>query len=300
MPQQFSKTTKIGCIGLGSMGAPIARRLQENGFGLTLYARRPDVFDHELADLITGGARIASTPADMAADVDIILVNVMAGDDSRQVLLDGVDAVAKSGRQGGLVILDHSTIDPQDAITIHKDLHAHGHVYIDAPVSGGSIGATAGTLVTMMGGDDNMIAALDPVLDTYTASRRVMGGPGMGQVAKLCNQIAQVITIQGIGESMAFAEALGADKQKVFDVMSSGFAASRMLELLGPKMVADDMTPLMKSRLLEKDIGIALSSSQDAGLDLPALSLVRNAVKTLQDLGKHDDDIASLYHLVKK
>ena len=289
----------IGCIGLGTMGAPIARRLQQNGYALTLYARRPEVFEGELADLIKNGAQIASTPQDLAEAVDVILVNVMAGADSRDVLLAREDAAAKSSREG-LIILDHSTIDPADAKSIHQDLKTLGHHYIDAPVSGGSIGAEAGTLVTMMGGNAEQIAQVTSILECYTASRLHMGDAGTGQVAKLCNQIAQVVTIQGIGEAMSFAETQGADKQKVFDVMSSGFAASRMLELLGPKMVADDFTPLMKSKLLDKDIDIALTSSQGAGLDLPALKLVRDAIAVMQEKGWHDDDISSLFRLVRK
>ncbi len=298
----YGQETKIGCIGLGAMGAPIARRLQAQGFDLTLYARRPEVFENELADMIAGGATIAASPQAMAADVDVILVNVMAGKDSRDILLGRDDAAINgvAATSNGLVIIDHSTIDPSDATSLHHDLKEKGHHYIDAPVSGGSIGAEAGTLVTMMGGDASLIASLEPILTCYTATRLVMGATGTGQVAKLCNQIAQVITIQGISESLAFAETLGADKQKVFEVMSSGFAASRMLELLGPKMVVDDTTPLMKSKLLDKDISIALTSSQSAGLDLPALKLVRDALANMQDLGWQDYDISSLFQLVKR
>ena len=291
--------TRIGCIGLGTMGAPIARRLQQNGYALTLYARRPEVFKGDLADLIEKGATTAATPADLAGEVDVILVNVMAGADSRDVLLGRDDAVATSGREG-LIILDHSTIDPLDAQSIHHDLNKYGHHYIDAPVSGGSIGAEAGTLVTMMGGNSDVMNSVMPILECYTASRLEMGEAGTGQVAKLCNQIAQVVTIQGISEAMSFAETLGADKKKVFDVMSSGFAASRMLELLGPKMVGGDFTPLMKSKLLDKDIDIALTSSKEAGLDLPALQLVRQAIGKMQEKGWHDEDISSLFRLVRK
>ncbi len=295
--------TKIGCIGLGVMGAPIARRLQAQGYSLTLYARRPAVFEDELSDLIHGGATIAASPADMAVEVDVILVNVMAGQDSRDVLLARDDAAihgARPSTASGLIIIDHSTIDPSDAAALHHDLGDKGHCYIDAPVSGGSIGAEAGSLVTMMGGDPALIASLTPLLSCYTATRLVMGGAGTGQVAKLCNQIAQVITIQGIAESLAFAETLGADKQKVFEVMSSGFAASRMLELLGPKMVTDDVSPLMKSKLLNKDIGIAVSSAQSVSLDLPALNLVNDAITKMQGLGWQDHDISALFQLLKK
>ena len=220
----------------------------------------------------------------------------MAGADSRDVLLGRDDAVSTSGE--GLIIwitLPLTRLMPNPSISLNK----YGHHYIDAPVWG-SIGAEAGTLVTMMGGNSDMMKSVTSILECYTASRLEMGEAGTGQVAKLCNQIAQVVTIQGISEAMSFAETLGADKQKVFDVMSSGFAASRMLELLGPKMVGDDFTPLMKSKLLDKDIDIALTSSEQAGLDLPALRLVRQAIGDMQEKGWQDDDISSLFRLVRK
>lgn len=290
---------RIGCIGLGVMGRPIATHLQEAGHELVLYARRPEVFDTDLKPLMEGGASAAASPAELAQQVDVILVNVMAGADVRAVLIDREDAVIHglSGRQ--VTIADHSTIDPSTAAEVQAAMKAAGAGFVDAPVSGGSIGAEAGTLVTMVGGEEADVARMMPVFEHYTANRVHVGAPGRGQIAKLCNQIAQVITIQGVAEALHFAEAHGADKQGVFDVMSSGFAASRMLELLGPKMIADDFTPLMQSRLLDKDIGIAFDASQAIGISTPALEVVRNQLRDVQDRGWQVQDISILFEALK-
>ncbi|MCE2517528.1 MAG: NAD(P)-dependent oxidoreductase, partial [Alphaproteobacteria bacterium] len=278
---------------------PIATHLKNAGHELVLYARRPDVFDGELMPLIDGGATPAASPAELAGQVDVILVNVMAGPDVRSVLLDRDDAVIHGLGGRHVTIADHSTIDPGTAADVHTAMKAAGAGFVDAPVSGGKIGAEAGTLVTMVGGDDEDVARMMPVIAHYTANRVHVGASGRGQIAKLCNQIAQVITIQGVAEALHFAEAHGADKQGVFDVMSSGFAASRMLELLGPKMIADDFSPLMQSRLLDKDIGIAFDASQDVGIYTPALEVVRDQLRDVQDRGWQVQDISILFEALK-
>ena len=292
---------RIGCIGLGAMGLPIARHLQAAGYTLMLHARRPEAYDNELKTLIDGGAGIADSPAEMGASVDIILTNVHAGADMVDLVIDRPDAILNNLEDGaGLVIVDHSTIDPQTARRLHTAAKAAGAAYVDAPVSGGAAGAEAGTLVTMMGGDAEVIEKILPVTTCYTARQRHMGGPGQGSIAKLCNQIAQVIAIEGVAEAMAFATSHGADREKVMDVMLSGFASSRMLELLGPKMHSGDYTPGMESRLLDKDVGIALDAAAAEGLDMPALAEVGRNIATLQSRGWQEKDISIIFELLRK
>ena len=294
---------RIGCIGLGAMGLPIARHLQAAGYTLLLHARRPEAYENELKTLIDGGAGIAASPAEMAASVDIILTNVHAGADMVDLVIDRHDAILKNSADGprnGLVIVDHSTIDPQTAQRLYAAAKAAGAAYVDAPVSGGAAGAEAGTLVTMMGGDADVIERIFPVTTCYTARQRHMGGPGQGSIAKLCNQIAQVIAIEGVAEAMAFATSHGADREKVMDVMLSGFASSRMLELLGPKMHRGDYTPGMESRLLDKDVGIALDAAAAEGLDMPALAEVGRNIATLQSRGWQEKDISIIFELLRK
>ena len=294
-----SEKPKIGCIGLGFMGRPIARHLISAGYDVYLYARRPDVFDGDCKNLIDAGGHIASSPADLAAQVDMVLTNVMAGPDVRQVVLDQEDAIIKGARPG-LVIVDHSTIDPATTIDLNKQLKLLQVDFIDAPVSGGSIGAEAGTLAIMMGGDGEVVKKCTPVLSHYSRTCLHMGGAGTGQITKLCNQIAQVITIQGVAEAMQFAAAYGADQQAVMDVLASGFASSRMLELMAPKMIEDDFTPLMKSQLLHKDAGIAQGAAQDKNLDMPALDLVAEKLNFLQEQGWQEKDVSILIKALQK
>jgi len=288
------KPQHVGCIGLGMMGRPIARHLQKAGYELTLYARRPEAYDNELKHLIDGGAAIAQSPADLALRVDVILLNVMAGPDVRQLVLDGPDAIITTASPG-LIVVDHSTIDPATARDVHARLKEVGAGFIDAPVSGGAVGAEAGTLATMMGGDARDIERILPLLENYTAKRLHMGASGQGAITKLCNQIAQVITIEGVAEALRFASAHEADLEAVRDVLMSGFASSRMLELLGPKMIAKDYTPGMESRLLEKDIHIARQAAQAQGLTLPALDLLKQQIGFLQENGWQKKDISILF-----
>jgi 3-hydroxyisobutyrate dehydrogenase-like beta-hydroxyacid dehydrogenase len=166
--------------------------------------------------------------------------------------------------------------------------------FVDAPVTGGSIGAEAATLATMMGGDDHAVAKLLPILAYYTKTQLHMGRSGSGQITKLCNQIAQIITIQGVAEAMQFAAAYGADQRAVMNVLSSGFANSRMLELLAPKMIDQDFTPLMKSQLLDKDAGIAKMAAKAKELNMPGLNLVAAQLADVQDRGWQEQDVSIL------
>lgn len=295
----MSSSHTIGCIGLGAMGLPIARHINEAGHALTLFARRPEAYQNELKPLLDAGAVAAASPAVMAGSVDVVLTNIHAGPDMVDVVIDNHEAILKNARPG-LIILDHSTIDPQTARQLYQAAQEKGVHYIDAPVSGGAIGAEAGTLVTMMGGDTAAIEAVKPIISCYTARHEHMGGAGQGAIAKLCNQIAQVIAIEGVAESLAFATRHGADREKVMQVMLSGFASSRMLELLGPKMHSGDYTPGMASRLLDKDANIALAAARAEDLDLPALALVARNIRILQDRGWDERDISIIFELFQK
>ena len=299
MTENQHNKLKIGCIGLGFMGRPIARHLITAGYEVYLYARRPEVFNGDCKDLIDAGGHIASSPAELAAQVDIVLTNVMAGPDVRQVVLEQENALIK-GAEPGLIIVDHSTIDPATAIDLNVQLKHSKVDFIDAPVSGGSIGAEAGTLAIMMGGDAAAVEKCTPVLSHYSKTCLHMGGAGTGQITKLCNQIAQVITIQGVAEAMQFAAAYGADQRAVMDVMASGFASSRMLELMAPKMIDDDFTPLMKSQLLHKDAGIAKEAAKDKNLEMPALDLVAKKLNFLQKQGWQEKDVSILIKALQK
>ena len=294
----MTKIKTIGCIGLGTMGKPIADHLLKSGFSVRGYARRDTFFEEEGADLIAQGMNIASNPAELASGAELVITNVLSGDDVADVLLNSDDAVIH-GAKPGLIVMDHSTIAPQQAQNIYQRLKASQIGFVDAPVSGGGAGAKAGTLVAMLGGDPEDVASLFSVLSCYTNGFRHIGGSGHGQVAKLCNQIAQVVTISGVSEAMRFAAIHDTDQNAVLDVMMQGFASSKMLELMAPKMISDDYTPGMESRLHAKDMGIALAAAQKYEADFPATALVSGLLDEIQKAGWQNKDTSILYHYLK-
>ena len=294
----MTKIKTIGCIGLGTMGKPIAAHLLKSGFSVSGYARRDTFFEEEGADLIAQGMNIASNPAELASGAELVITNVLSGDDVADVLLNRDDAVIH-GAKPGLIVMDHSTIAPQQAQNIYQRLKASQIGFVDAPVSGGGAGAKAGTLVAMLGGDPEDVASLFSVLSCYTNGFRHIGSSGHGQVAKLCNQIAQVVTISGVSEAMRFAAIHDTDQNAVLDVMMQGFASSKMLELMAPKMISDDYTPGMESRLHAKDMGIALAAAQKYEADFPATALVSGLLDEIQKAGWQNKDTSILYHYLK-
>jgi 3-hydroxyisobutyrate dehydrogenase-like beta-hydroxyacid dehydrogenase len=174
-----------------------------------------------------------------------------------------------------------------------------GVTYVDAPVSGGVKAATEGTLVMMMGGADQDVAIVKEIVKSYAKTITHIGGIGHGQVAKLCNQIAQVINIQGVAESLRFAQANGADLQKVFEAISGGMAGSRMLDLMGPKMVSRDFKAGIEARLHAKDFFLVKDAATKSHLDMPALQTVALQLEKLMESGWGHDDTSSLLKVLE-
>lgn len=289
----------IAFIGLGTMGRPMAHHLQKAGYSLRLWARRPETYETDLKPLIDAGADGCSSPKDAATGANIIITMVTNTQDVANVLLDGENP-AVDGASEGVLCIDHSTIDPAGAREIAARLKKNGIGFVDAPVSGGFWAAEDGTLAIMVGGDENDTAIALPVVETYAKSVTVIGGVGDGQVAKLCNQIAQVVTIEGVAEAMHFANANGADAGKVLSAISGGMSGSRMMDLMGPKMVARDFEAGIQARLHAKDLIIASEAAKRAGIDLPA---VRQTVAQLQRLLDRDwgrKDTASLLRVLEE
>jgi 3-hydroxyisobutyrate dehydrogenase-like beta-hydroxyacid dehydrogenase len=288
----------IAFIGLGNMGRPMAGFLLKAGHELRIYARRPEVFQNEAKHLIEAGAIAYSTPAEAAQGADFIITNVMGTQDVADVLHAGANAVFQTAKSGAICI-DHSTIDPQGAKDIAAIMAAKGVAYVDAPVSGGVKAATEGTLVMMMGGADRDVAKVKEIVKNYAKTITHIGDVGHGQVAKLCNQIAQVINIQGVAESLRFAKANGADLQKVFEAISGGMAGSRMLDLMGPKMVSRDFKAGIEARLHAKDFFLVKDAAKKSHLDMPALQTVAVQLEKLMESGWGHDDTSSLLKVLE-
>ena len=283
---------RIGFIGLGTMGAPMAQNLLKRGHEVTVFARRADA----MAPLVAGGARSASSPADAAAQSEVTITMVFDTASVEAVTLGARGVV--EGAQPGSIVVDHSTIVPEGARRIAAALQARQIAMIDAPVSGGALAATAGTLSIMVGGDEAALDCARPALECYAKTIAYIGPSGAGQVAKACNQICTIVNMLGAAEALLLAERSGVDPSRVKDVILTGFGSSRMLELQGPKMIARAFDGNVESRLHDKDIHIVLDLAKSLGIDLPASSAAATVLRELQQRGGAKRDSAAIFEIL--
>jgi 2-hydroxy-3-oxopropionate reductase len=285
---------KIGFIGLGTMGTPMARNVVKGGHSVTVWSRRSEA----MAPLVNAGATAGDSPADVAANSDVIVTMVTDTQAVNDVVL-GQHGIVRGARTGSIVI-DHSTIDPNGARRIAGELQTRGIEMLDAPVSGGGIAAEAGTLVTMVGGSKAALERATPVLCCYAKSIVHIGPSGAGQIAKACNQICVIVNQLGAAEAMLLAERAGVDPATVKEALMAGFAASRMLELQAPKMIARDFAGKIESRLHHKDIHIALDVARTLGIDLPGSGAAADVLDTLQQRGGARQDSAAVFSVLNR
>ena len=283
---------KVGVIGLGAMGAPMARRLLEGGHILTVFARRAEA----MAPFVDAGARQASSPADVAAQSDVTISMVIDSRAVEEVAL-GARGIIEGARPGSTFV-DHSTIDPDTTRTIASALAARDIAMLDAPVSGGSAVAEAGALSIMVGGDESVLERVRPVFECYARTIVHIGPSGAGQVAKACNQVCTIVNTLGAAEAMLLAERSGVDPEKVRQVLMTGFGASRMLDLQAPKMIARDFDGKIQSRLHYKDIHIVLDMARALGIELPASATAAKVLTELQDRGGARQDTAAVFTIL--
>jgi 2-hydroxy-3-oxopropionate reductase len=284
--------TKIGFIGLGTMGAPMVRNLLRGGYAVTVWARR----DEAMAPLLAAGATPAESATKVAAATDIVITMVTDTRAVEEVIL-GEQGVARAARPGSLVI-DQSTIEPDGARRIASQLQAQGVEMLDAPVSGGGAAAEAGTLAIMAGGATSAFDRAHPILSCYAKNIVHIGPSGAGQVAKACNQICTIVNQLGAAEAMLLAERAGVDPRKVQEALMGGFAASRMLDLQAPKMIARDFDGKVESRLHHKDIHIVLDLARTFGIELPASAAAAAVLDRLQQRGGARQDSAAIFNVL--
>jgi 3-hydroxyisobutyrate dehydrogenase-like beta-hydroxyacid dehydrogenase len=285
--------SSVAFIGLGAMGAPMAAHLLAAGHALRVHARRAEA----MAPLIERGAVGCASAAEAARGAEFVFVNVTATGDVEQVLF-AADGVA-AGAAPGTVVIDHSTISAPATRGFAARLAAQGVQLLDAPVSGGVKGAQGASLSIMVGGDDAALARARPLLECLGKTITHIGPSGAGQVAKACNQIVQVVNIQGIAEAMLFARAQGVDTQRVLSALAAGFAGSRMLDLMGPKMVARDFAAGIESRLHQKDYGLIVDMARELNLGLPAVALVAQQLNALAGQGGSRLDTSALLKVLE-
>ncbi|HEY9615271.1 MAG TPA: NAD(P)-binding domain-containing protein, partial [Microcoleaceae cyanobacterium] len=254
---------RIGFIGLGIMGQPMARNVMQAGYSLVVYNRsRP-----AMEVLGTAGATLAKSPKAVAEQTDVVITCVSDSPDVEAVVL-GTNGLIE-GVRPGMLYIDMSTIAPATSRQIYSALQAQGVDALDAPVSGGDIGAQQGTLSIMVGGDAAAFQRAHPILQTMGKNIVHVGDAGAGQVTKACNQIVVALTVQAVAEALTLAKKSGVDPAKVRDALLGGFAQSRVLDVHGQRMLDGNFQPGFKLNLFRKDINIVLQTLRE--LQLPLL-----------------------------
>jgi len=273
---------RVGVIGLGIMGAPMARNLLRAGHHVVVHGRRPA----RVEALIQAGAEAVATPAAAAAGADAVLTCLPDGPDVEQVLV-GPDGVL-AGAAPGLLVIDTSTIAPDTARALAARCAAAGVAFLDAPVSGGEQGAIAGTLSVMVGGDAAACARAAPVFAAIGSTVTHMGASGQGQMTKLVNQVIGATTLAAVAEGLTLAAHAGLDPAAVIAAVGSGAATSWQLANLGPRIQRGDWAPGFMVRLQQKDLRLALAAAARLGVPLPATAVVHQLFTAVEAGGGSD------------
>ena len=252
----------IGFIGLGIMGRPMARHLQEAGYRLFLHDVGPVA-----PELIAGGGIVCKSGHDVADKSDVIIIMVPDTPHVEAVLF-GENGVA-GGLSRGKIVVDMSSISPLATKEFAKKINACGADYLDAPVSGGEVGAKAASLTIMVGGPEKAFNTVKPLFDKMGKNVTLVGGNGDGQTTKVANQIIVALTIAAVGEALLFASKAGADPALVRKALMGGFASSRILEVHGERMIKRNFEPGFRIELHQKDLNLALEGARTLGLSLP-------------------------------
>ncbi|MBX3611259.1 MAG: 2-hydroxy-3-oxopropionate reductase [Hydrogenophaga sp.] len=279
---------KVGFIGLGIMGTPMALHLVNAGHALTVHTRR------EPPETITaaGGVRAASAAA-VAREAEVIFTMLPDTPDVETVLFgEGGVAEGLKGHTGARkVVVDMSSISPMATKAFAQRINELGADYIDAPVSGGEVGAKAASLTIMCGGDEAVFERIRPLLALMGKNITLVGGNGDGQTTKVANQIIVALNIAAVSEALVFASKAGADPAKVRSALMGGFAASRILEVHGERMIKRTFNPGFRIKLHQKDLGLALQGARELGVALPQTA---NAAQLMQACAAHG--LAELDH----
>ena len=254
---------RIGFIGLGIMGRPMASRLLEAGYMMSIYDRVPEA----MTDLAARGAFPCGDPSETGARSDVLFLMLPDTPDVEEVLFG--DHGAAGEMKAGSIIVDMSSISPTATRKFAESLMSRGIDMLDAPVSGGEAGARNGTLSIMVGGEAAVLEAVLPFLEIMGKNIVHIGSHGDGQVCKAANQIIVALTIEAVSEALVFAAKAGADVKKVRSALLGGFAQSRVLEVHGDRMIKKDFAPGFRVSFHRKDLAIALDAARDLGVSLP-------------------------------
>ena len=285
---------KVGFVGLGIMGKPMALNLIKGGHSLCVYARRAEA----MKPLQDAGANPCSSPKEAAEKSEVTIVMVSDTSDVEEVVL-GTNGLIHGGKRGSVAV-DMSTISPVATREMALKLAAKGIEMLDAPVSGGEVGAINGTLSIMVGGKPDVFSRVKPLFECLGKNIVLTGGNGAGQVTKACNQIVVALTIEAVGEALTFARKNGVDPAKVREALLGGFANSKILEVHGKRMLDNEFKPGFKVRLHQKDMRIVMETAHKLGLALPGAALVTQHMNALMGAGEGELDSAALVKVVER
>lgn len=282
----------VGVIGLGTMGAPMARNLLAAGYQVLVFNRTAA----RAAPLVADGARAVGSPREIAERADVTITMLADTPDVAEVyrapesgILAGVEPVSP-----GRLLVDMSTIEPRTARELAAEAAARGGAMLDAPVSGGDVGAQEGTLSIMVGGEADALARVRPVLEALGTTITHCGPSGAGQIVKACNQIVVALTLEAIGEALVLGGKAGVDPAVIVEALSGGLAASRVLEVRGPKLLARDFVPGFKLDLHAKDLAIVLATARELGVALPGTAVVDQLFAAERSRGHGEADNSTL------
>jgi len=278
---------EIGFIGLGTMGRPMAANLLRGGHVLHLHSRSgvPE-------ELLTLGGKPCSTPSELTARSQAIITMLPDTPDVELVLFS--KGGVADGLSPGKVIIDMSSISPIETKRFAERVRSLGCEYLDAPVSGGELGAKAGTLTIMVGGSEETFARVRPLFDLLGKNVTLVGGNGDGQTCKVANQIIVALNIEAVAEALLFAKRAGADPARVREALLGGFASSRVLEVHGKRMLERAFHPGFRIELHQKDLALALSGARALGVPLPATATVQELFNSCAAAGQSKLDHSAL------
>jgi 2-hydroxy-3-oxopropionate reductase len=285
---------RIGFIGLGLMGRPMALNLIKGGHTVSVWARRAE----STKPLAEAGAKVAVNPRALAAEVDVVVSMVADGPDVEQVML-GKDGVIEGGKTG-LIAIDMSTIQPSIARKVNAELAKKGMAFLDAPVSGGDVGAINGTLSIMVGGPQAAFDKARPAFECMGKNIVYIGESGAGQVTKAANNLVVAMTVIAVSEAFCLARKSGVDPAKVREALLGGFANSKVLDLHGQRLLDRNFKPGFKAWMHQKDLHIALRSAHELNLAMPGTALTAQLYNAAVAAGFGNDDSTSVYRVLEK
>jgi 2-hydroxy-3-oxopropionate reductase len=287
---------KIGFVGLGIMGHPMALNLIKDGHELFVYGRR-----RLPADVREAGATVCDTLRAIAEKVEIVILMVPDTPDVKSVLFDP-GGIAE-GLSAGKIVVDMSSISPIETKLFAAEINKKGCDYLDAPVSGGEVGAKSASLTIMVGGPERAFTKVKPIFDLMGKNITLVGGNGDGQTTKVANQIIVALTIEAVGEALLFASRAGADPAKVRQALMGGFASSRILEIHGERMIKRNFDPGFRIELHQKDLNLALQGARSLNLSLPNTATTQELFNAAAALGgkgwDHSGLVRVLEHLAR-